>query len=363
MATITNTRIAQLPVITSTELADTDLIIVSDISAGFTKKMEASEYRVYALSASVSVPTSSLSVSSSFATTARNSISSSYSLTSSFLNSGATSSFAITSSNAITASWALGLLGGSSTTSASYALTSSYAITSSQANLAAQAYVLIYNGTDNGTAFNAITSSYARTASYVAIGGNILATSSWATNALISDVALTATTATSADTATVASRVANFYALYGPWTGGLEYTLSTTESYIRASASIKANDGYDYAETIFYCTGTVTSSFTSSAADQSARYVYLGIKDWTTEVVTELDRQYFDFRPYNHDNGNISGSMMSGFNLTGISGSATGSYKVFVSASKGVDIDLNRKPIFTISSKARSVTIEDFPFV
>jgi hypothetical protein len=363
MATVENAKIIQLPLLTDGEISNSDLILVDDLSSGLTKKMTAGNFRSYVLTASISVPTSSVSVSSSFSSTSNTSTSSSYSLTSSFLNSGASSSFAITSSNAITASWALGVLGGLSTTSSSYSLSSSYAITSSQSNLASQAYTLIYTGVHNGTSSAAITSSYSYTASYISIGGTINATSSWATNAISSDVALTANTATTAESADYTTRVLDMYVLYGPYTGSLEYTLSTTESYIRASASIKAYDGYDSAETIFYCSGMITSSFTSSAADQGPRYIYLGIKNYETEATTELDRQYFDFRPYDHDNSNISGSMMCGFDLIGPSGSASGSYKVFVSASSGVDIDFNRKPIFTIQTKAYSLLIEDFPFV
>lgn len=357
---VENIRISQLAVITEPEIASTDVIVMSDLSAGLSKKLELGTLRSYAFSGSSSIPTASIAISASYASVSNTSTSASYAVTASHVTTTSnSSSYALTASYAPTASWALGVYGGVSTTSASYALSASR---SEVTNLA---YTLIYTGAHNGTSSAAISSSYSYTASYINIGGNVAVTASWANNVLNSEYALVANEATSAVTAITATRLIDSYEFYGPWTGGLTpglETLSSTESYIRASASIKANEGSDYAETIFYCRGTVTASFTSSAAVMQPRFIYLGIKNRETEVVTELDRQYFDFRPYSFGTAmNISGSMLCGFNLTASSGSATGSYKVFVSASRGVDIDFNRPPMFTIQTKAQTLTIEDFP--
>jgi len=367
MATVENTRIAQLDNLPAEDIADNDLLIVSDVSgiSGVkTKRCTAASYRSYVVnsvySGSTNVPTSSISVSASFATTAITCVSASSAITSSHSLTGISSSYSATASFALNA---IASTGTTLTTGSYYPIDVSRSITGSNANTASHALNLVYNGTPNGTAFLSISSSYSTTSSYVNIGGTINATASWANNVLTSQYSLQSANASTADTAITATRISDTYVLYGPWTGSREYTLSSTESYIRASASIIPNDGDPYAETIFYCVGTVTSSFTSSAANQEPRYIYLGIKNYQTEAVTELDRQYFDFRPFETVGLNLSGSMICGFNLVAPSGSCSGSYKVFISASRGVDIDFNRKPIFTINTKAASLVIDDFPFI
>ena len=92
---VVNTKISQLAVLSAAEIADADVMVMTDLSAGLSKKVEASSLSSYVLSASITSPSASVATSASYANNSDVSISSSYSTTSSYLVLGATASFAI----------------------------------------------------------------------------------------------------------------------------------------------------------------------------------------------------------------------------------------------------------------------------
>lgn len=224
-----NRRVPSLNELLSTQIADNDYFLISDISAIESKKIRADQLKSYNLSGTASYSLSALSASyatrsdtSSYAPciSASYALSSSYSLfaeTASYVISASyalSSSHAITSSYSITASYALTssvqLIVSSGYAdycgSASYLIytpgfnngTASYAISSSTSQLAKSSSYLIYAaGVGNGTASYAISSSNSISSSYLYYFGATNGTSSYS---IVSENALQSNTASVAST-------------------------------------------------------------------------------------------------------------------------------------------------------------------
>lgn len=376
MATVVNTKISQLAVLSAAEIADTDVIVMTDLSAGLSKKVEAGSLSSYVLSASLSIPTASIATSASYANNSDNSISSSYSATASVLVSGTTASFSPTASYAFTSSWAENVVGGVSTVSSSYALSSSYSITSSNAELARQAYTLIYTGDANGTASAAISSSYSYTASYVSVGGTVEVTASWATNATVATAATTATTATSATTATTATRLSagnlSGYRILGPYTGSVSGgTQSSSGSF--TTRSFQISDDNDATQAVadknsqvwITATGTISSSWTGSVAFAPTlpnRKIVIQSYCFDTGTTEALAWTDATLHMFGTAADSYSGSLIIPFTVSGWT-FISGSYRFEVTGSDGITFDSNRPSYFRLETNATNFSLADWPNV
>lgn len=374
---VENVRVKQLDTLSTEQIADNDLIIITDVSAEITKHSTVGSYRTYitnnVYSGSTNIPSSSVSVSSSYAAQAANSVSASSAVTSSHSLTGVSSSYSVTASFAHNFA---GDSGTTLTTGSFYPINTSRSITGSNADTASHALNLVYAGLPNGTASFAISSSFAATASVVMVGGTVNMTAShagvadWAytssylyydgltPNGTVYN-AIASTYATTAESSDTATRVANVFVFYGPYTSSADANLSVSHSYLQDTASFTPEEGDSFTEGWIYCRGTVTASFTSSATMwEYPRYVYLVLKNQLTETETILDTQHFTMNIFTLPDGNvISGSFTSAFDLAGYSSSLSESYSVYVSASKGVDFDFNRVPKFTIQTKASNFNV------
>lgn len=354
-----NKRVSELAPITAAELDFADLLLLSDISAHESKKLQLNDLSSFLLLDGRL--TGSLLGTASYAVNAA---------TASYVGPHS-ASYAPTASwalNILTASYALAALSASYSYNSSFAITASYALTSSVELVYSSAfadyartasYLLFTPGSTNGTA------SYALTASYVLntqVSTSYSSTSSWAWNAITASRANTASIADTTPLATTASYL-NFT---GPPNG--------TASYALVAANI-INQRQDY--------GTyhaITQSITSSQLDMvSVTPTFGGLKDTAFEVygtvvvpftssasptdgnleLFAVDRQYGysqsldSTQTYAGIGGgtSISGTLRYPFTLRG-EAPLYGLYAVYVTASKGVFIEGSRTVHFKISSES-----------
>jgi hypothetical protein len=359
-----NKRVSELASITAPQLDFADLLLLSDISAHESKKLQLSDLSNFLLLDGRL--TGSLLGTASYAMNAATAsyapfISASYAKTSSWAY------------NISTASYALAALSASYSYSSSYCITASYALTSSVELVYSSAfadyaqtasYLLLTPGMPNGTA------SYALTASYVLstqVSTSYAASASWAWNAITASRALTASLA---DTSSL-TWTASFLAFNG--------TPNGTASYALAAANV-ANAMVDYG--IFMSN---TQSISSSQVDQLNVYpTFGGLKTTTVEAygtvvvpftssvsatdggisLIVVNRQYgnsqsLDASPVYAWIGGptaMSGTLRYPFTLRG-DAELNGQYEVYVTASDGVYLEGTRRMRFKITSESDQLSV------
>jgi hypothetical protein len=226
-----NKRVSELAQIAVGELASSDLLLVSDVSAQESKKLTLGDLNSYILTDG--------NLSGSFYGTASWS---EQSKTASFLlGTIQSASFAITASyalngstNAGSASWASSSLSSSFATSASFAQTVRQAATASFATsskFADSASFVIYSGTNNGTIQNAINATSATNAT----------SASFSANAFSSSYAVTASTALVTTSASFAqnSNTASYAGFAATASIGITTNIQASASW--ASSSVSAS--------------------------------------------------------------------------------------------------------------------------
>jgi hypothetical protein len=360
-----NKRISELVPITTSELDFADLLLISDISAHESKKLQLGDLSSFLLLDGRL--TGSLLGTASYAMQA---LSASYApfISASYAK---TSSWAL---NISTASYAMAALSASYSLSSSYCITASYALTSSVELVYSSAfadfartssYLLFTPGAINGTASYALTASFFLGAPQVS--ASYANTSSWAWNAI---TASRAVSSLNSDTAsyTLSSSYLNFngivngtasYALVAGTTLNVtkdygifaSYSQSVSSSQLDMVAVTPALGGQK--TTTFEAYGTVVVPFTSSAGPTDG--------DITLVVV---DRQYgysqsLDASPVYALFGagsNISGTLKYPFTLRG-EAELYGLYEVYVTASGGVFIEGSREVRFKITSESDQIGV------
>ena len=385
---VENTRINQTAPLLADQISDGDLILISDVSAGITKHSTAGQYRTYITnniySGSTSVPTSSISVSSSFAAQAANSVSASSAVTSSH---SITASYALVST---TASFALNASvdsGTTLTTGSFYPINTSRSITGSNADTASHALNLVYAGLPNGTASFAISSSFSSTASYVTIGGQVEITASWAENVIQAETASHiyydgspngtasyAVDALNATTATQASRISKGelkgYSIFGPYTSSINagnhspsgsFTTGSFEISHDNDATLPAED--KNSQVWITATGVVSSSWTGSSDSAPAyapRQISLSTYCFDTSTFEHVETTDINTHIMGTGASSLSGSTISQFIVTGLA-DISGSYRIVVSGIDGVRFDDNRPVYFRLESNGQNFRFTDQP--
>jgi hypothetical protein len=369
-----NIRVSELALITAPEVAVNDLFLLADVSEIKSKKLSALELTAYMQSAITS------SVSSSHSLTA------SYLLYQGFPNGTAsyallakTSSYNLSSSHAIwadTASHALYAKSASYALTSSYAISSSYSATSSvqltyssaYADYARTASFLLYTGIPNGTASHAIyslasttaktasylsytlgqsngTSSNARTASYAISASRALSSSyliykgtpnGTASHALVAD------NATNATYATYTSQIMNW---------GIYNSTLNTPSASGISLSVLNSLPYTF-ETIVTATGNIKYNYTGSSATKVLTLIAI---DNTTAASIFLDSSSFSTTANGIED--VSGSVNTSFVLMGQTTQLNGSYTFLVSGSSDINVNGNRGVKIKIESQGNNIFI------
>ena len=365
-----NKRVSELAPITAPELDFADLLLLSDVTAHESKKLQLSDLSNFLLLDGRL--TGSLFGTASYAF---NSGTSSYTLNAPIPAIVPSASFLIYTpgmSNG-TASYALAALSASYAMSSSYCITASYALTSSVELVYSSAfadyartasYLLLSPGTTNGSA------SYALTASYVLntqVSTSYSNTSSWAWNAITASRALSSL---NADTASLV-QTASYLAFNGLPNGTASYALvagtitNVTQDYgiYTATTQSLSSSQVDYLAvtpalgglktTTVEAYGTIVLSYTSSASPT----------DGDIELVV-VDRQYgythsLDASPVYAWIGGptaMSGTLKYPFTLRG-QADLNGLYEVYVTASNGVFIEPSRTARFKFTSKSDQVLV------
>lgn len=365
-----NKRVSELAPITAAELDFVDLLLLSDVTAHESKKLQLSDLSNFLLLDGRL--TGSLFGTASYA---YNSGTSSYTLNAPIPSIVPSASYLIYTpgmSNG-TASYALAALSASYALGSSYCITASYALTSSVQMVYSSAfadyartasYLLLTPGSTNGSA------SYALTASYVLntqVSTSYAASSSWAWNAI---TASRADTAALADTASLV-KTASYLAFSGVSNGTASYALvagtinNVTQDYgiYSATTQSRASSQIDLLAvtpalgglktTTVEAYGTIVISFTSSASPT----------DGDIELVV-VDRQYgythsLDASPVYAWIGGpnpISGTLKYPFTLRG-QADLYGLYEVYVTASNGVFIESSRTTKFKFTSESDQVLV------
>lgn len=354
-----NKRISELAQIISSDLSDTDLLLLADVSAFESKKLQLSDLTSFILSNG--------SITGSFNGTASYSLKS---LSASYAPSQVSCSYANTSSwawNAITSSHALDALSASYSFSSSYAVTASYACTSSVqfifssafATLADSASYLIYTpGVINGTASFAISSSwaasivsasYSQTASHAIYSissshaltadtiytTNVQSSASWASQSLSSSIT------TLAHTASYLTPNLLVYQDYGVF-------LATTHSnYISQLDSVRITPYATTSTSSFEAMGTAIAYYTSSINETIS--LYARNRETGKLYLVDSTPIYFGI----DGTGISSGSIKFPYSMIGQTALETGSYMLFVSSSgANVTLEPTRTTRFNISSNA-----------
>ena len=359
-----NKRVSELAPITAPQLDFADLLLLSDISAHESKKLQLGDLSNFLLLDGRL--TGSLLGTASYA---MNCATASYA---SFISA----SYAKTSSwayNVNTASYALAALSASYSYSSSYCITASYALTSSVELVYSSAfadyartasYLLLTPGLPNGTA------SYALTASYVLSTQVSTSYAATASQAWLANSASRAITSANTDTASLALTT-SFLAFNGIPNG--------TASYALAAANV-ANAMVDYG--IFMSS---TQSISSSQVDQMNVYpTFGGLKTTTIEAygtivvpftssvsatdgdisLVVVNRQYgnsqsLDSSPvYAWIGGStaMSGTLRYPFTLRG-DAELNGQYEVYVTASDGVYLEGTRRMRFKVTSESDQLSV------
>lgn len=375
-----NRRVSELNELLNTQVAASDLFLITDISAVESKKIRASELQTYALNGTASY--SLRSVTSSYSLIALSSsyspatVSASYALSASYADWAKTASYVLSASYALSSSyssmsfWAI---------TASYALTSSvqlvissgfstYANTASYLNYTPGIYngrisladvatfatssatssYLLYTGIFNGSASYALTASrvgsasFATTASFLNYAGRPNGTASYAMSSSIASKAnyikriMGWRTVTSTDILTDGDGRSNQARIY--------------------TMSLSSNETQN-PETYITATGNVWLSYTSSVSASLQLYVH----NQTSNVNTLFDYLPIVFQAGGNLAGSVTGSINYPFTLQGpvypAGNLPVGAYTVVVSASSGLSFDLTRPIKYRIESEADTLSI------
>ena len=371
-----NKRVSELAPITAPNLDFGDLLLLSDISAHESKKLQLSELSSYILIEG-SIKTKAITPNSKItndlvgtASYAMQALSASYApcISASYAK---TSSWAY---NVSTASYAMAALSASYSLSSSYCITASYALTSSVQLVYSSAfadyartasYLLFIPGSTNGTASYALTASHCLEAAQVST--SYANTSSWAWNAITASYVDSAFFATTASYANVASflefnGIPNGTASYAVTAGSINNALQDFGIYNAITQSVSSSQLDLVAitpalgglkTTIVEAYGTITVPFSSLT----------GATDGDIELFV-IDRAYgfsqsLDVSPlYALVGGTstISGALKYPFTLCG-EAKLYGLYEVYVTASNGVYIEPSRTTRFKISSTCEELLV------
>ena len=353
-----NKRISELQPITAAELETADLLLLSDLTAFESKKLQLQDLSDFLFN--YGMITASLNGTASWATNALYASMAPYQITASYTY---TSSYA---DNANTASFALGIDTASYSNSGSYAVTASYALTASYmtvvtsafADYAGTASFLNYtNGMNNGTASCAVTASYvpsSTTASYALTASHVLnaTTVDTASYALISNVSVTAQTASYLEYTGVFNGTAS-YALTAPMRAGQDqnygvHTAMTQSTYYAQlnDVYILATDGVTYSSSIGV-TGTVILPITAGVATDGL--LELKALDKQSGMSRTLDSTPV------YALSDMSGAFKFPFTLVGQDG-LYDHQMIYITASNG--ISLHSRPVkFDINSYCDRVTV------
>lgn len=360
-----NKKVSELAPITAPELEFADLLLLSDITAHESKKLQLSDLSSFLLLDGRL--TGSFLGTASYAT---NCLSASYApcISASYAKS---SSWAY---NVNTASYALAALSSSYSLSSSYAITASYALTSSVQLVYSSAfadyartasYLLLIPGSTNGTA------SYAFTASYFLgspqVSASYASTASWAWNAITASRTLSSL---NSDTASFV-KTASFLAFNGVSNGTASYalvagtTLNIRQDYgiynaITQSISSSQLDMMavtpslgDPKRTMIEVYGTIVVPFTSSASPTDGKIELIALnREYGNSHSLDVSSIYAGVG----GSATISGTLMYPFTLCG-EASLYGLYKVYVTASNGVFIEGTRTTRFRINSESDQLAV------
>lgn len=382
-----NKRISELAPITTADLNQADLLILSDISAHESKKLQLQDLASFFLVNNGFLTGSFFgtaswalrSISSSWAPTQ---ISTSYSSTSSWAYNSITSSYAqnaLTSSYVSTSFWAI---------TASYALTSSVQLSysSSISDFARSASFLIFTPgltMNNGTASFAISSSrtnsgsYSISSSYAITSSNAIS-ASWApTTGLISggsyNISASWASRSLQSTYATSSLTASYLLYNGVFNGTASYALVAKElpdktmrvnfgvhkarvqTLLAATIdSIVVNSQNTYCSTSIECLGTVTLPFTTSI--ETRGLIELFSLDKWSGVNQSLDSSLVNVFVAPASGAYATGSMKIPFSLMG-EGPMSSSNILYVTASNGIYLDSFRTVRFDIASTSNNVSV------
>jgi hypothetical protein len=361
-----NIRVSELALITAPEVAVNDLFLLADVSEIESKKLSALELTAYMQSAITS------SVSSSHSLTA------SYLLYQGFPNGTAsyallakTSSYNLSSSHAIwadTASHALYAKSASYALTSSYAISSSYSATSSvqltyssaYADYARTASFLLYTGIPNGTASYAISSEYLiykgipnGTASHALVASNSTnsTTASYAISASysVSSSYLTWTQGKSNGTASYAltSSISSLAARATLVSKPMLYGIYTASAYTPSGSSLNVTFGDSNnlaSPSIITAYGTAKYNYTGSFTGSFA--LYANVAGFSPLL---LDSSSFDFVA--GGGTEVSGTMYVPFTFTGQSSTLVGPNLLYLTGSPNIYIDQRRAVKFRVESQ------------
>ena len=365
-----NRRVSELNELLNTQVAASDLFLITDVSAVESKKIRASELQTYALNGTASYSlrsgTSSYSLFSLSSSYSPATVSASYALSASYADWAKTASYvlsasyalsssyssmsfwAITASYALTSSVQLVISSGLAdyAYSASYLIyvpgfnngTSSAAISSSWARMASTASYLLYSGVPNGTASYALTasqatsSSYAKTASFLRYTGIPNGTASYALQA------------SSSRYATYTSKPM-LWGMYSATVNSLSESRITTMSFVRPDVF--------QSTTIISVVGTLILPYTSSAYESAS----LVLVNQLGAPVYQLDTAVVAISAGGAVSGVVTGSLRQSFTLSGTAIVVDGDYLLYVTASSpNVQFDTNRAIKFRVESQAETIT-------
>lgn len=368
-----NKRVSELNELLSSQVDDSDLFLITDIIAVESKKIRASELRIYNSQTTASwaqnAVSASLALLASSASWSPPTPSASYALSASHADSANSSSYVVSASFALSSSWANQSF---SSVSASYALTASVnlVVSSALADTAKTASFLLYtNGFNNGTSSAAISSSFAiasnQTKLLIYDGVNFNGTSSAAVNAAFADSASNALTAsmmfydgvTSNGTASVAvsaslSQWSNF--VNQPMLAGIfDATITSTSESRMATMSLNRST---FASSMTYLTFTGTVIFNHSGSNTQSLAMVAVNQD--TNLI-----YFYDAIPLQFAAGgasSVTGSMKQSVTMQGARSLDNGDYLVYVTASTPNDLYFDtagRTMRFRIDSESDNVSI------
>jgi hypothetical protein len=271
-----NKRLSELTELAATEVASSDLLLVTDVSTLESKKLRADSLKTYILSSGVltaSVTNATNAISASYINPAGVGLipSSSYSLSSSFSNQSYSSQFSATASYIVASNIS------GSVPSSSYSATASYVSytynngrvensqTASYVNQALTASYLWYQGTFNGSASFALSASHVvnPSASYLRYNGIPNGTASAALSVLTNEITSSYLVLQAGRTNGTAS-----FAVSSSYIQSSSYSLfSTTASFLRYTGLPNGTSSYSiFSLNSEFANSSIVSSFSDSSS-------------------------------------------------------------------------------------------------
>jgi len=363
-----NMRVSELVQITVPEMVAGDLLLVSDINANQSKKLTVGDLGTFLIENGLL--TGSFNGTSSYALVAA---------TASYVVPGS-ASYAPTSSwalNVSTASYALTATSAANSVTSSYVVTASYALFASvqsvfsasfAGNAQTASFLFFTPGETNGTASSAITASYALktsptssfaiTASYV-LGLVTQVSASYAQTASIANTASYAQTSTYLQFNGVPNGTSS-YALAAAYIAGVTSDFGTYAAITQSLSSSQLDMVFvspslaGYRNTNFEALGTICVPFTSSNGPTNGTIQFF-VVDRQNGGSQSLDSTsiYVNLA----SSSSISGTFKYPFSLAG-DVSLSGSYELYVTASNGVFIEPSRNVKFKITSQSDVLKVQ-----